>query len=135
MEYKPKLEWLVVHSTETEFGLDVSISEINSDHKERFGIIGFSDIIDFEGNIEGTYSLYDYRNHKPYDWGLKNSRHVAYIGGLSEDGFYKVDTMSPEQKETLDVYIMYMKRRHPNLKVINSRDLNSCKKKDTIQTL
>jgi hypothetical protein len=134
MQYKPTLEWLVVHSTETEFGLDVSISDINSEHIEKFGIIGFSDIIDFEGNIEGTYKLYDYRKDKPYDWGLENSRHVAYIGGLSEDGFYKADTMSPEQKETLDVYIMYMKRRHPKLKVIKSKDLYSCKKelKETI---
>ncbi|HBY68754.1 MAG TPA: hypothetical protein DEG69_14020 [Flavobacteriaceae bacterium] len=60
---------------------------------------------------------------------------MAYIGGLSEDGFYKADTMSPEQKETLDVYIMYMKRRHPKLKVINSKDLNSCKKKYLARTL
>lgn len=123
MPSKKSLEWLVIHSTETQFGLDVSVADINTEHIDRFGIIGFSDIIDFEGNIEATYDLYDYKKEKPYNWGLKNSRHVAYIGGLSEDGFHKEDTMSPEQRDTLDVYIAYMKRRHPNLKVIEFKDL------------
>ena len=131
MVSKSKLEWLVIHSTETEFGLSTSLSEINSNHKERFGIIGFSDVIDFEGSIKATYDFYDYKKTKPYDWGLKNSRHIAYVGGLSEDGFYKEDTKSPEQQETLEVYIAYMKKRHPNLKVINSSELK-CIKKDMI---
>ena len=105
MVSKSKLEWLVIHSTETEFGLSISLSEINSNHKERFGIIGFSDVIDFEGSIKATYDFYDYKKTKPYVWGLKNSRHIAYVGGLSEDGFYKEDTKSPEQQETLEDYI------------------------------
>ena len=129
MTDRKSLEWLVIHSTETQFGLDVSSSDINQEHIEKYGIIGFSDIIDFEGNIESTYHFYDYRNKKPYNWGLKNSRHVAYIGGLSEDGFYKQDTKSPEQEETLQVYIMYMKRRHPGLKVVNFSEIKKCKEK------
>ena len=64
MVSKSKLEWLVIHSTETEFGLSISLSEINSNHKERFGIIGFSDVIDFEGNIKATYDFYDYKNFR-----------------------------------------------------------------------
>ena len=127
MGTKKTLEWLVIHSTETQFGLNVSIAEINKEHIEKFGIIGFSDIIDFEGNIESTYDFYDYKKQKPYNWGIENSRHVAYIGGLSDCGFYKENTMSPEQQETLDVYVLYMKRRHPGLKVIEFNELKKAK--------
>ena len=133
MESKKTLEWLVIHSTETQFGLDVSISDINIEHIDKYGVIGYSDIIDFEGNIQATYDLYDYKKQKPYNWGLKNSRHVAYIGGLSEDGFYKEDTMSPEQRETLDVYTVYMKRRHPGLRVIHFKDLDKYTEKKVIK--
>ena len=88
------LEKLVIHSTETPFGIEVDLESIESEHLEKgFKNIGFSDVIDFEGNIESTARLYDFKNgEKPHDWGIPNSRHIAYIGGISEDTFNIEDT-------------------------------------------
>ena len=115
------LEKLVIHSTETPFGIEVDLESIESEHLEKgFKNIGFSDVIDFEGNIESTARLYDFKNgEKPHDWGIPNSRHIAYIGGISEDTFNIEDTRTVEQQETLEIYVEFMKRRHPKLEVID----------------
>jgi len=115
------LEKLVIHSTETPFGIDVDLECIETEHLDKgFKNIGFSDIIDFDGKIESTARLYDFQNgEKPHDWGIPNSRHIAYIGGISEDGYNIEDTRTYEQQESLEVYIEFMKRRHPNLEIID----------------
>ena len=41
------------------------------------------------------------------------------MGGLSEDGFNIENTMTLEQKETLNVYVEFLKRRHPNINVVD----------------
>jgi hypothetical protein len=98
------LEKLVIHSTETPFGIEVDLESIESEHLEK----GF------------TARLYDFKNgEKPHDWGIPNSRHIAYIGGISEDSFNIEDTRTLEQQETLEIYIEFMKRRHPNLEVVD----------------
>lgn len=115
------LDKLVIHSTETPFGIEVDLEAIEAEHLEKgFRNIGFSDIIDFDGVIESTARLYDFiKGEKPHDWGVPNSRHIAYLGGISEDGFNIEDTRTLEQQESLEIYIEFMKRRHPDLEIID----------------
>ena len=115
------LDKLIIHSTETPFGIEVDIESIEGEHFEKgFNNVGFSDIINFDGVIESTIRLYGYKNgEKPHDWGIPNSRHIAYMGGISEDGYNIEDTRTFEQKETLDIYIEFIKRRHPSVEVID----------------
>jgi len=115
------LEKLVIHSTETPFGIEVDLESIEAEHIDKgFKSIGFSDVIDFDGIIESTIRLYDYKNgEKPHSWDIPNSRHIAYLGGISEDGYNIEDTRTVEQQESLDIYIEFMKRRHPELEVID----------------
>tara|TARA_R110001592_G_scaffold108024_2_gene302169 strand:- start:11796 stop:12206 length:411 start_codon:yes stop_codon:yes gene_type:complete len=115
------LEKLVIHSTETPFGVEVDMEIIEAEHLEKgFETIGFCDIINFDGIIESTARLYNFHEgEKPHNWGIPNSRHIAYLGGISEDGFNIEDTRTLEQQEALEVYIEFMKRRHPGLKIID----------------
>ena len=131
------LEKLVIHSTETPFGIEVDIESIEAEHKEKgFGTIGFSDVIDFEGNIESTARLYNFKNgEKPYDWGMSNARHIAYLGGISEDGFNIEDTRSLEQIESIDIYIAFMKKRHPYIEVIDYTKTKLFSLEEQTQTL
>ena len=110
------LDKLVIHSTKTPYGLYIPIEDIHENHIIKgYGRIGFSDVIHFDGLIESTIEITE--GERPYDWGIENSRHIAYMGGLSEDGFNIENTMTPEQEDTLDVYIEFLKRRHPNIKI------------------
>tara|TARA_R100000008_G_scaffold76798_1_gene56862 strand:+ start:1246 stop:1614 length:369 start_codon:yes stop_codon:yes gene_type:complete len=113
------LQKLVIHSTKTPYGIYVPLDEIQEEHitDRGFSEIGFSDIITFEGVIESTLQI---RNgEKTHDWGMTDSRHVAYMGGISEDGFNIEDTRTPEQRESLRIYIEFLKRRYPRIEIVD----------------
>lgn len=112
------LDKLIIHSTKTPYGVYIPIEDLHENHKHKgYGKIGFSDVIHFDGLIESTLGVTD--GERPYDWGVPQSRHIAYMGGLSEDGFNIENTMTLEQKETLDIYVKFLKRRHPNMKIVD----------------
>jgi len=112
------LEYLVIHSTKTPYGIEVDMEDIQEEHIELgYGKIGYADIINFDGIIESTLRLTG--GSKPYNWDMENSRHVAYMGGISEDGFNIEDTRTIEQVDSLHIYVQYMKKRYPELKIID----------------
>ena len=112
------LDKLIIHSTETPYGVYIPIEDMHEDHiLQGYGKIGFSDVIHFDWLIESTLAVTD--GERAYDWGISASRHIAYMGGLSEDGFNIENTMTIEQKETLEIYIEFLKRRHPNIEIID----------------
>ena len=112
------LDKLVVHSTETPYGIYIPIEDLHDNHIIKgYGKIGFADVIHFDGLIESTLAITN--GEKPYDWGTPKSRHIAYMGGLSRDGFNIENTMTAEQQETLYLYIQFIKRRHPNVKIVD----------------
>jgi hypothetical protein len=41
------------------------------------------------------------------------------MGGVSEDGFNLEDTRTQEQKETLEIYIDFIRRRHPEVRIVD----------------
>tara|TARA_R100001463_G_scaffold48217_1_gene97269 strand:+ start:188 stop:568 length:381 start_codon:yes stop_codon:yes gene_type:complete len=109
---------LIIHSTKTPYGVYIPIEDIYEEHLlNGYELIGFSDVIHFDGLIESTLPITG--GKKPYNWGIPNSRHIAYMGGISEDGFNLENTMTIEQRETLNIYIKFLRRRHPNLEVVD----------------
>lgn len=86
------LDKLIIHSTEA------------STFKE------FSDIIKKDGNIVNLTPFV-----KKVDGA--SERHIAYVGGVTRDGLRGKDTRNALQKETLEIYVKYMIRRHPGLKI------------------
>ena len=107
------LKYLIIHSTYTKEGDDIEINE-NTNHS-------YSDIIHTNGDIESL--LNNSRKNRTDSWDLRYnnkdintiSRHIAYVGGLNKDNTNAKDTRTLEQKETLEIYIKYMIKRHPNL--------------------
>jgi len=109
------LKYLIIHSTYTREGNDIEMNE-NTNHS-------YSDIIHTNGNIESL--LNNNRKNRTNSWDLKYnnedintlSRHIAYVGGLNKDNTNSKDTRTLEQEETLEVYVKYMIKRHPDIKI------------------
>jgi hypothetical protein len=109
------LKYLIIHSTYTREGNDIEMNE-NTNHS-------YSDIIHTNGNIESL--LNNNRKNRTDSWDLKYnnedintlSRHIAYVGGLNKDNTNSKDTRTLEQEETLEVYVKYMIKRHPDIKI------------------
>jgi len=109
------LKYLIIHSTYTREGNDIEVNE-NTNHS-------YSDIIHLNGNIQSL--LNNKSNNRTDSWDLKYnnedintlSRHIAYVGGLNKDNTNSKDTRTLEQEETLEVYVKYMIKRHPDIKI------------------
>jgi|TARA_R100000234_G_C4914252_1_gene141268 N-acetylmuramoyl-L-alanine amidase len=107
------LNYLIIHSTNTREGKDV---KIESSIKNLY-----SDIVDISGNIINLLS--DVKSNRTVEWDLNynnkdinnEARHIAYTGGVNKENTHAKDTRTNEQKETLEIYIKYMIKRHPNI--------------------
>jgi len=133
-----KLKYLVIHSTATPEGREVTKADIVQWHiKERgWSKLGYSDLIQLDGNL---VQLHKFDQDNTIDnWEVTNgakgyngiSRHVVYAGGTSK---YKSrwtgkrtdkDTRTKEQRATLETYVKYQILRHPNIKVIGHNQIS-----------
>jgi len=115
------LKYLIIHSTNTREGKNISLTG---------GIKSlYSDVVDISGNIINFLS--DSKDNRVSDWNLKynnenidsTSRHIAYVGGTNKDNTNAKDTRTEKQKETLEIYIKYMIKRHPSVQVAGYNQL------------
>lgn len=104
------LEYLIIHSTGTPKGFEIAMIDYDWEG------VGFSDLVRINGQIDNLTPFNISGESSPWE-NIRKARHIAYVGGASSDGYNAEDTRTNEQKETLEVYIKYMIRRHPNLKV------------------
>jgi len=103
--------------------------------------LGYSDMIYLDGSLINLtpYNQDNSVDNKEITWGVaginSRSRHVVYAGGLDldhdlegmsdddldemsfNDKYIPADTRTPAQLETMEVYVKYMIKRHPNIKV------------------
>jgi len=142
-----KLEYLVLHCTATPEGRKISSETIRKWHTapkpegRGWRQIGYSDMIHLDGGLE---------NLTPFNqdgivegWEVTNgvkginsvSRHVTYVGGVNKDNTYAKDTRTPEQKDTMEVYVKYMVKRHPDIKIAGHNQFASkaCPSFDTVE--
>tara|TARA_R100000734_G_scaffold19149_1_gene18615 strand:+ start:1260 stop:1739 length:480 start_codon:yes stop_codon:yes gene_type:complete len=142
-----KLEYLVIHCTATPEGRNISSDTIRKWHTapkpegRGWRQVGYSDMIHLDGGLE---------NLTPFNqdgivegWEVTNgvrginavSRHVVYVGGVDEENTYAKDTRTPEQKDTLEVYVKYMVKRHPDIKIAGHNQFASkaCPSFDTVK--
>ena len=113
----------------TKEGRNVVLGDIISNHQDKgFSNVGYSDIIDIDGNI---LSLTKYNpSGRCKDWMLGKeidnySRHIAYMGGINKESTYLKDTRTDSQKETLEIYVKYMIKRHPNILIAGHNQFNN----------
>lgn len=134
-----KLKYLVIHCTATPEGREVSKEDIEQWHiKERgWSRVGYSDLIHLDGSLENLVPFDQDNDVDP--WEITNgasgfnsiARHVCYVGGAKThkppnvDHFPLMDTRTPEQKQSLAVYVRYMILRHPEIKVCGHNQLSN----------
>lgn len=140
-----KLEFLIIHCTETPENRPISMTDIINWHtnpKSKGGRgwsrVGYSDMIYLDGSL---HNLTPFNQDSKVDnwemtWGAKGfngrSRHMVYVGGLELteelvdpdnedqdvlDYCTPGDTRTPKQLYTMEVYVRYMIARHPDIKV------------------
>ena len=112
-----KLQYLIIHCTDTPKGMAVSKAMIEQWHKVERGWsrLGYSDMIHTNGRLENL-TPFNQDNEVDNDektWGVaginSSSRHVVYVGGKGGD------TRTPHQRETLELYLHYTILRHPDI--------------------
>lgn len=125
-----KIEFLVIHCSATREGLNVTAKQIADYHKNVNGweAPGYSDVIELNGDL---VNLRDWDNDEYIEqdeatngaFGVNRiARHVCYVGGLASNGGVK-DTRTPAQLDTLEVYVKYMVKRYPWIKIAGHRDM------------
>lgn len=104
--------------------------------------LGYSDMIYLDGSLVNLTPFNQDSKVDPWEmtWGAAGinarSRHVVYVGGLGidpdlelmsddeldevpfNDKYVPRDTRTPAQTDTLEIYVKYMIKRHPNIKVL-----------------
>jgi hypothetical protein len=96
-----KINKIIVHSTATPEGRDVSIDEVRRWHVEENGWsdIGYHFLIALDGTVEEGRPIERTGAHVlRHNW---DSIGVAYVGGMSIDLGKATDTRTEDQKEAL----------------------------------
>tara|TARA_R110001592_G_scaffold312509_1_gene587872 strand:+ start:211 stop:720 length:510 start_codon:yes stop_codon:yes gene_type:complete len=121
-------KYLVIHCTATKEGVNIKPEQIKEWHMGENGRgwsrVGYSDLITLDGALhnmhfaKGSNPYDDFIEHSEMTWGVKGvnrySKHVCYVGGLDENKDQK-NTMTTEQKYTLEIYLKHEILRHPDL--------------------
>lgn len=133
-----KLKYLVIHCTATPEGREVTKQDIIDWHIKGRGwsVVGYRDLIQFDGSIVNMRSFN--QDDVIDNWEVTNgakgyngvAAHIVYSGGCEDtipkgEKYYPPkDTRTAEQCETLEVYVKYMVKRHPNIKVIGHNQIS-----------
>ena len=141
-----KLEYLIAHCTATPEGRDIKKEDIirwhmspKKDGGRGWDRLGYSDMIYLDGSLINLTPYNQDSKVDPWEitWGAKGvnskSRHFVYAGGLDihpelchmenldelefNEKYVPADTRTPAQLDTMEIYIKYMIKRHPHIKV------------------
>ncbi|MCB9448692.1 MAG: N-acetylmuramoyl-L-alanine amidase [Flavobacteriales bacterium] len=125
-----KLKYLVIHCTATEEGRhftkdDIIVWHTSPKPKGRgWNRPGYSDIVLLDGTLQNIvpFNQDDYVDLWEITNGVKglngHARHIVYVGGLEKDSKENKDTRTEAQKETLEVYVRYHLKRHPDILIM-----------------
>jgi N-acetylmuramoyl-L-alanine amidase len=125
------LNFLVIHCTATPIGKAFTKDDIIRWHTNPLHLggrgwsrPGYSDIVYLDGSL---VNLIPYNTDDFVDlWEISNgvegingrSRHIVYVGGMDKENKIPQDTRNEEQKETLEIYVKYTIKRHPEIQVL-----------------
>ena len=130
------IKYLVIHSTNTEYDLELTEKQLINSHMlpppngKGWDKVGYSDLIHLDGTITNLTPFNE--DGRVTNWNLSHNgediyqytRHIAYVGGVSKDGFNSENTMTQEQQITFDSYLKYMVRRYPDLLIVGHGKLS-----------
>lgn len=131
-----KIKYLVIHSTATPDGRDVTADDIRRMHCSPVSAggrgwkqVGYTDLFRLDGRVERLADNNEDANVDP--WEITNgaagynsvSRHIVYAGGCDE-ALRPKDTRSTAQRVAMADYVRDFHRRFPSVKIIGHRDLS-----------
>jgi len=111
--------------------------------------LGYSDMIYLDGSLINLTPYNQDSKVDPWEitWGAKGinslSRHIVYVGGLGldpelelmsdddlelvefNDKYIPKDTRTPCQLDTMEIYVKYMIKRHPNILIAGHNHFSS----------
>ncbi len=130
-----KLNFLVIHCTATPEGRPVTKEDIIRWHTSPVHLggrgwnrPGYADIIYLNGDLVNIipFNTDDFVDQWEISNGVAglngNSRHIVYAGGMDKSGKIPSDTRTKEQLETLEVYVKYTIKRHPEILVLGHNE-------------
>ena len=102
-----KYKYLIIHCSATYEGEDIRPEQIREWHMGKITIDGALHNLHF---AKGSNPYDDTLENSEMTWGVKGknqvSKHICYIGGVDRDKEPK-NTLTPEQEETLEIYIKH----------------------------
>lgn len=120
------LKYLFIHCTATAQGREVSSAEIRRWHTapvnkggRGWRQVGYTDMFHLDGTVERLV-----RNNEDAwvdGWEITNgakgynecSRHIVYVGGCASDGKTPMDTRTPAQLASMELYVINFHNRFP----------------------
>lgn len=134
------MKYLVLHCTATPEGREVSSDEIRHWHTDPvkkggrgWKQVGYTDMIHLDGKVERLVGNNEDAEVDPWEVtnGAKGyntvSRHVVYVGGVSEDCKTAKDTRTEAQLKAMTAYVRDFHARFPQIRIIGHNELNSHK--------
>jgi N-acetylmuramoyl-L-alanine amidase len=132
---KNKLMYLVLHCTATPEGRSITKEDIIRWHttpKDKGGRgwnrPGYSDMIYLDGQLVNLipFNTDDYVDLWEISNGVVglngNSCHIVYAGGMDEVNKLPKDTRTEKQLETMELYVKYTIKRHPQILVLGHNE-------------
>ena len=125
-----KLEYLIVHCSDTPEGREVSKQDIENWHTKPkpkgrgWHRLGYSDMIHIDGSLENLthYNEDNYISNDEMTWGAAGinakSRHVVVVGGRAKNNKnIEFDFLTPLQARAIIEYCRAFIRKHPTCKI------------------
>lgn len=125
-----KLEYLVIHCTDTPEGREVSKQDIINWHTKPkpkgrgWHRLGYSDMIHTDGSLENLtpYNEDNYVSNDEMTWGAvgvnAKSRHIVVVGGRTKDNKHsEFNFLNPLQVRSVVEYCRAFVRKHHNCKI------------------
>lgn len=117
-----KINYIVLHCSATKEGRKVTVSEIDTWHKERgFRKIGYHYVIYLDGTIHSGRDISEVGAH--VSGHNADSIGICYVGGLDDVGNPK-DTRTPEQRAAMLYLLEQLREKFPTAKICGHRDFS-----------
>lgn len=129
-----KLQYLVIHCTDTPEGREVSAADIRRWHTSPapagrgWKQVGYTDLFHLDGRVERLVANNEDANVDP--WEITNgakgynsiSRHIVYAGGC-DAAMKPKDTRTEAQKAALRKYVLDFHAHYPAVKIVGHSQL------------
>lgn len=121
---KRRIDYIVVHSTATHEGQDMSVEQIRKVHKSKgYSDIGYHYVIYRDGTLhEGRNVNISGAHARGYNM---HSIGVVYVGGCEAKSTKAKDTRTAAQKATLLDLLKKLRALYPNAKIVGHKNLNA----------